>query len=97
MDAKFKISGNDFVWNLAKAKFNDLLHGVRFEDAATVFFDPLFKLIDASRRGEARQAVVGFDRSARLLFVVHVEMEGSSIRLISARTATRSEEAIYVD
>ena len=61
--------------------------------AATVFTDPLFKLVEAVRGDEARFAVIGFDAGARLLFVVHVEMLGDVLRIISARPATRSEEA----
>ena len=64
-------------------------------DAATVFADPLFKLVEAVRGDEARFAVIGFDAGARLLFVVHVEMLCDVLRIISARPATRSEEADY--
>lgn len=72
-------------------------HGIRFEDAATVFFDPLFVLAEASRKDETREAVIGFDRHGRLLYVVHIEFEGDCIRIISARAAEPSEEAIYVE
>jgi uncharacterized DUF497 family protein len=49
---------------------------VRFEEAATVFDDPLFIVQDASRNDEERNAVIGFSAAGRLLTVVHVEMEG---------------------
>ena len=60
-----------------------------------MFFDPLFVLVDASRNDEAREAAIGFDSSARLLYVVHVEVESEHIRIISARRAEPHEEGIY--
>lgn len=65
--------------------------GIGFEQAATVFFDPLFRLVDAGRNDEARDAVIGFDTQGRLLFVVHIQIEESAIRIISARRATSHE------
>jgi uncharacterized DUF497 family protein len=62
-----------------------------------VFSDPLFVLTDASRNDEARDAAIGFDANARLLFVVHIEIEDSCIRIISARRAEPREEALYAD
>ena len=47
---------------------------MRFEEAATVFQDPFVVLTDASRNEEARDAAIGFDSTARLLFVVHIEV-----------------------
>lgn len=70
-------------------------HGVRFEEAATVFFDPLFVLTDASRNDEARDAAIGFDGTGRLLYVVHIEYDGPRIRIISARRAEPDEERRY--
>jgi uncharacterized DUF497 family protein len=95
MDVRYHIGGNDFVWDAAKAAANRRKHGVRFEDAATVFFDPLFVVTDASRNHEVRDAVIGFDHSGRLLFVVHIEIEGDHIRIVSARRAERNEEKLY--
>lgn len=97
MDEFHQIGSNDFVWNSEKAAMNRQVHGVRFEDAATVFLDPLFTLVDASRNEEARFAAIGFDQGARLLFVVHLQMDGEFIRLISARRAEANEEQIYVE
>ncbi len=61
----------------------------------TVFFDPLFILIDASRNDEARDAAIGFDSMARLLYVVRIEIETSYIRIVSARRAEPDEERRY--
>lgn len=95
MDRRYQAGGTDFVWNIAKADENRRKHGVSFEDAASVFMDPLIAIMDASRNAEARHAVVGFDQRAGLLFVVHVDFEDDCIRLISARLASSIEEEIY--
>lgn len=90
------IGGSDFVWNAEKAAANLRKHGIRFEDATTVFMDPLFVLTDASRNDEARDAVIGFDQSGRLLFVVHIALEDDEcIRIISAHAAEPAEESLY--
>jgi uncharacterized DUF497 family protein len=95
MDVRFELAGEVFIWDSAKAESNRRKHGVRFEEAATVFFDPLFVLVDASRNEAARDAAIGFDSTSRLLYVVHIEIDGSYIRIISARRAEPSEEARY--
>ena len=95
MDEQHRIGGNDFVWDADKAARNLAKHGIRFEEAATVFADPLFILTDASRNDEARDAVIGFDLHARLLFVVHIDYDGDCIRLVSARPAEPHEEDLY--
>lgn len=92
MDIHFHLNGTAFIWNAKKAAANPVHHdGIRFEQAATVFFDPFFRLVDASRNDEARDAVIGYDEQSRLLFVVHVEVEDDTIRIISARKATNEE------
>ncbi|BCN37308.1 membrane protein [Alicycliphilus denitrificans] len=96
-DVHYEVNGDLFVWNRDKAMLNWRKHGVRFEEAATVFGDPYFVLTDASRNDEARDAAIGFDLNARLLFVVHIEIEATCIRIISARRAEPREEALYAD
>jgi hypothetical protein len=95
MDRFFEHRGTLFVWNEAKAEANIHKHGVSFEEAATVFDDPLFKLQDASRNDEGRDAAIGLSATARLLTVVHIEVDGDHVRLISARRATAPEESFY--
>jgi uncharacterized DUF497 family protein len=96
MDIHFEKNGVLFVWNDRKAASNPLKHdGVTFEQATEAFFDPFLKLVDAGRNDEARDAVIGYDASGRLLFVVHVEIEDEAIRLISARKATITERNHY--
>ena len=92
MDIRFELNGTAFVWNAKKAGANLGKHGgVTFEQAATVFFDPLFRLVDAGHNDEARDAIIGYDASGGLLFVVHVLIENECIRIISARRASNEE------
>ncbi|MDD5296249.1 MAG: BrnT family toxin [Rhodocyclaceae bacterium] len=85
-----------FEWDDAKAASNLRKHGVSFEEAASIFGDTLavtFPDPDHSI-GEKRWLTFGISRSDKLLAVVHGE-HGRSIRIISARTATRHERGIY--
>jgi uncharacterized DUF497 family protein len=85
-----------FVWDEEKARVNIATHdGITFEQAAEAFLDPFFRLVDATRNNEARDAVIGFDALGRLLFVVHIEFEDEYIRIISARKATSQERKEY--
>jgi uncharacterized DUF497 family protein len=95
MDRVFEHGGTSFRWDESKAAENQRKHGVSFEEAVTVFDDPLFVLQDASRNEEKRDAVIGFSSSGRLLTVVHVEFEEEFIRIISAWRASAAEEAFY--
>src|SRR5882757_3517389 len=95
MDRFFVHRDTSFVWNEAKAEANIQKHAISFEEAVTVFDDPFFKLQDASRNDERRDAAIGFSATGRLLTVVHIEAEGDHIRLISARRASAPEESLY--
>ena len=95
MDRVFEHGGTSFRWDESKAAENQRKHGVSLEEAATVFDDPLFVLQDASRNEERRDAVIGFSAAGRLLTVVHVELEGEFIRIISTWRASAAEEAFY--
>jgi uncharacterized protein len=85
-----------FEWDKNKAARNLSKHGVSFEEAETVFGDPL--LIDFydpdHSEDEARYLIIGASNRRRLLIVSYTE-RGDSIRLISAREVTRSEREAY--
>ena len=50
MDIRVEMLGTTFIWDEKKAQSNRLKHnGITFEQAATVFTDPLFRLVDAGR------------------------------------------------
>ena len=95
MDIRFELNGLLCVWDDSKAKRNQQKHGIGFEEACEVFFDPFFRLVEASRNEEARDAAIGCDTRGRMLYVVHIEFEGEYIRIISARKATREETKHY--
>ena len=87
-----------FVWDDEKARFNSSKHGVSFERAVEVFFDPFAKLVDTSRNDEAREALIGVDFDLNLLYVAHVSFEAETrIRIISARPASGAERKAYED
>jgi uncharacterized DUF497 family protein len=97
MDVFYSYRGETFVWNAQKAMENRAKHGVKFETACEVFFDRQGTFVEASVPEEQRLGLIGFSNSFRLLFVVHLEREGSFIRIISAREAMASEERIYAN
>lgn len=87
-----------FEWDPEKAKHSQKKHGVFFEEAVTVFYDPLaatFEDVDHSV-GEQRLITVGFSSRDRLLFVSHTE-RGRALRIISARLATAHERKRHED
>jgi len=85
-----------FEWDSNKAATNLAKHGVSFEEAKTVFDDPLyidFYDLDHSD-DEHRYIMIGMSEQNRLLLVAYTE-RGDVIRLISAREATRAERKAY--
>ena len=97
MDVHFVYRGQRFCWNSEKATANFRKHGIGFEQACEVFFDPFVNLLDASPGNEAREAVLGLTEDWTLLFVVNVVRTRGVIRIISARQATRAERRLYED
>ena len=85
-----------FEWDDNKAASNLSKHEVSFEEAKTVFDDPLYvDFYDPDRsEDEERYLIVGESNRGRLLIVSYTE-RGNSIRLISAREVTRSEREAY--
>jgi len=81
-----------FEWDGEKAESNIRKHGVSFDEAVTVFYDPLGATFDDPDHSwdESRYVTVGYSAQGRLLVVCHVE-RGDAVRIISARRPTRSE------
>jgi uncharacterized DUF497 family protein len=97
MDLYFLYHGQRFVWDTEKASGNVSKHGISFEAACQVFFDPFIRIEDASTSEEQREAAIGLTEDWTLLFVVHMLREGDTIRIISARPATAQERRFYED
>lgn len=85
-----------FEWDEEKAESNLNKHRVSFEEARTVFGDPLALTMPDSHHSsdEERFITVGMSYRHTLLVVVYTE-RGSSFRLISCRRATRAERQAY--
>jgi uncharacterized protein len=85
-----------FEWDPKKAAINVQKHGVMFQEAATVFGDPLaitFEDPDHSK-DEDRYMTFGLSLQKRLVVVSHTE-RGNRTRIISARLMDRKERVIY--
>jgi uncharacterized DUF497 family protein len=86
----------NFEWDSEKAKKNIRRHDVSFDEASSVFDDPMFiTVIDEEHSSdEERYITIGISNKNRLLLVAHTERD-DHIRIISARKATRNEEKFY--
>lgn len=83
----------EFEWDLPKAELNLRKHGVSFDDAKAVFDDPLTIEWPDDCDHEERSILIGQFHS-RFYYVVYTERQ-PKIRLISARRATKNEQARY--
>ncbi len=85
-----------FEWDKEKATTNLAKHGVSFEEAATVFGDPLSDTFDDPDHSaeERRFLIVGTSDRGRMLIVAHTD-DGVVVRLISAREPTAGERKSY--
>lgn len=95
MDVEYWLNGICFAWDRRKAAANLRKHGVGFKTACEVFFDPFVSFVDSEVvDSEDRERVIGMTAGWELVVVVYVD-RGDSIRLISARSATRKERQTY--
>jgi len=87
-----------FAWDPNKALFNQNKHNASFEEAGTVFGDPLALTYDDPDHSddEHRFVTIGVSRQGRLLIVSHTYREEQT-RIISARLTTRRERSLYED
>jgi uncharacterized protein len=86
----------EFEWDQKKAALNHSKHGVSFDEAKTVFDDPLYiDFFDPDHSNhDQRYIIIGESKENRLLIVSYTERE-EKIRLISAREATQKERKDY--
>jgi uncharacterized protein len=85
-----------FEWDSRKAAKNLRKHGISFHEAVSAFYDPLATTGDDPDHSEDEERFVtfGFSSAGRLIVVSHTGYN-DTIRIISARRATRSEREIY--
>jgi len=86
-----------FEWDEDKAKSNWLKHGVSFEEATTVFDDPLARIFDHElhSRDERREIIIGRSINDRLVVICFTERSNERIRIINARLHTPKERKAY--
>jgi uncharacterized DUF497 family protein len=86
----------EFEWDAQKATANVAKHAVSFAEAATVFSDPLGRIVADPRHSvdEDRFVLLGLAQSNRLLAVMYT-LRDQAVRIISARRATRRERKNY--
>ena len=86
-----------FVWDKEKAAENQKKHGVGFEEAGTVFDDPLAVIFydEDHSVDEQHEVIVGHSIQRRLLLVFFTELAESLIRIFSARKPAKRERKDY--
>ena len=86
-----------FEWDVQKVASNVTKYGVTFEEASTVFGDPLAVIFDDEDHShdEIREIIIGHSMLGRLLLVSFTERDKRNVRIISARKATRRERKDY--
>ena len=89
-----------FEWDARKARSNKNKHGVSFEEAKSLFFDPFLITFPDEEHSdfEERYISIGYSIRGRVLLVVHTECGIDNelvIRIISCRPATSSERRVY--
>lgn len=86
-----------FEWDDQKATSNLTKHGVSFEEASTVFDNPLAAIFDdeAHSAEELREVIIGHSAQGRLVVIIFTERAERVIRIISARQATKREQHDY--
>ena len=92
------MAGPSFEWNAAKNRSNQRKHHVSFQEAKTVFFDEgaLIACDPDHSDDEDRFLIIGLSLQLRVLLVCFCDrQEGSVIRIISARKATKKEQKQY--
>ncbi|RME43315.1 MAG: BrnT family toxin [Caldilineae bacterium] len=84
----------EYQWDSNKARANLRKHQIDFADAVAVFSDDFALTIEDDHPDEERFVTIGMDSLGRILVVVYT-WRGESIRLISARKATKNERKQY--
>src|SRR5206468_11243753 len=86
-----------FEWDEKKAASNVSKHGISFDEASTVFDDPLARIFDdeLNSADERREIIIGHSINNRLLVVCFSERSNERIRIINARLHTPKERKAY--
>jgi uncharacterized DUF497 family protein len=96
MKIEYALHGIRFEWDSDKSETNLRKHGIAFENACEVFFDPFLRMTEQKiHNGQMREAVVGMTVNWRLLYVIYTMLKDDIIRIISARPVTTHERQQY--
>ncbi len=90
----------NFEWDEKKYASNQVKHKISFDEATSVFYDENAILFDDPKHSEdeERFIIIGISNYANLLVVCHCYRSSeTSIRIISARKATKTESKTYTD
>lgn len=95
MDFTYSLNEINFEWDTVKASENLKKHSISFESAGEIFFDSFLKVVNVEIvDGEQRESVIGLTFDWKTFYVVYA-MREESVRLISARLATKIERLNY--
>ncbi len=94
-DVQKKIGDLLFEWDENKAAANIQKHGISFETAGRIFQDDSVIEIFDSLHSDNEQRMIAIGRVESILSVVYTERHEQTIRLITARKATKKEEGMY--
>jgi len=94
-EVRREVEGITFIWDVVKAASNAKKHGVSFNEALEILFDPNYRAEDASVEGEVRYGVIGYSDKGRLLYTVVTDAGEQAWRIISARSVTAQERKRY--
>ena len=96
MRIDYQLHGIRFEWESEKAATNLRKHGIAFETACEVFFDPFLRMLDPENLdGQIREAIIGLTMNWKLIYVVYTMRKGDIFRIISARSVTKYERRLY--
>ena len=85
-----------FEWDENKNRLNKKKHGISFETAKLVFLDPYRKEYYDDEHGDDEERWITIGKAGNILYVVFTERNfGTTVRLISARQATKREKEDY--
>ena len=95
MTIVYRLQDLEFEWDEVKSAANLQKHGVSFEEAAEVFFDPFYQSGETlDEDAEPREFTIGYSLSQRIVLTIFTHRL-DRLRIISARPATRAERKLY--
>ena len=96
MKIDYQLHGIRFEWESEKAATNLRKHGISFETACEVFFDPFLRMLDPENLdGQIREEIIGLTMTWKLIYVVYTMRKGDIFRIISDRSVTKYERRLY--